>query len=90
MSIPIVAGKTYSVLMNYASDDGSNTKKIVITVGDTDEVVLKTDLSTNGEIKTYSGTYTATAKASDQFLKLKIENGTASDLFILNFKLGVD
>ena len=90
LSIPIVAGKTYSVLMNYASDDGSNSKQIVVTVGDTDEVVLKTDLSTNGEIKTYSGTYTATDKAKDQFLKLKVENGTASDLFILNFKLGVD
>lgn len=90
LSIPIVAGKTYTVLMNYASDDVNTDKKIVITAGDSSEEILNTELSTKGDIKTYHGTYTAKSDISGQYLNLRIENGTASDLYILNFKLGVD
>lgn len=88
LSIPTVAGKTYTVLMNYASDDVDKKKRIVITLENKDEVVLDSELYTNGDVKTYHGVFTA--KSSGKFLNLKIKNGTAADLYILNFKLGVD
>lgn len=90
LSIPIKAGNTYTVLMNYASDDASDSKKIIISAGNSNEEVLNTGLSTKGDIKTYHGTYTAKSDIKEQYLNLKIENGTASDLYILNFKLGID
>ena len=90
LSIPVEAGKDYTVLMNYASNDDNKDKRIVVTLGDTDEVIMDTDLYTGGDIKTYNGMYTASEKAAGNYLKLKILNGTATDLYILNFKLGVD
>lgn len=89
LSIPVVAGTTYTVLMNYASNDVDKAKKIVITLEDNQqEVVLSTPLYTDGNVKTFNGMYTAGATGS--YLNLSIQNGTASDLYILNFKLGVD
>lgn len=90
LSIPVVPGKQYTVLMNYASDDANTDKHIVVTLGDTEDVVLDTQLNTNGEAKTYNGMYTASEAARGKYLKLSITNGIASDLYILNFKLGVD
>lgn len=90
LSIPVVLGKSYTVLMNYASNDYNKDKQIVITLGNTEDEVLRTPLYTGGNVKTYHGTYKANKETAGKFLKLRIENGTASDLYILNFKLGVD
>jgi hypothetical protein len=90
LSLPIVKGKSYTVLMNYASDDVDKAKRIVITVADTDEEVLNVPLYTDGDNKTYNGVYNATKDIKDKYLTLSIKNGVASDLYILNFKLGID
>lgn len=88
LSIPVEVDKTYTVLMNYASDDNNKDKRLVVTLENQNEEIMNTELYTHGDIKTYHGVYTA--KKTGQYLNLSIKNGTASDLYILNFKLGVD
>lgn len=90
LSMPIVKGKTYTVLLNFASNDVDKRKRLLITTGVTNEVILDTSLYTAGDDKTYNGTFTAKEDDNSKMLKLSINNGIASDLYILNFKLGVD
>lgn len=90
LSMPIVKGKTYTVLLNFASNDVDKRKRLVISTGVTNEEVLNTPLYTAGDAKTYNGMFTAKADDNSKLLKLSIQNGSASDLYILNFKLGVD